>query len=167
MTAADPQRPGGPQTPTRFSDMAGQGIVRLNAVGTAALVLATGLASFWESSATDLVNLVVSGVLFLGGCVAFTMGFLSAVGRSRTEVVDLAGLFYLTGSAPRVARRSMLGLLFLQIAVAAASVIAVRPPFGVMAPVWGFGLLAVWGARHGSFPARPLLDGPGRRSAPQ
>ncbi len=167
MTAPEPLSAEGPLPPTRFGEMAGGGIVRLDAVGTAVLVLVTIVASFWEGTATDLLNLVVSGALFLGGCAAFTVGFFRAVGRSRTEVVDLAGLFYLTGSAPRVARRSLLGLWFLQITTAAASVVAVQPPFGVMAPVWGIGLLAVWGSRHGSFPVRPLHDGPGRRSAPQ
>ena len=160
MTVPEPK-------PTRFGEMAGIGIVGLDAVGTVAFVVATALASVWESSASNLINLVVSAALFLGGCAAFTVGFLRAVGRSRAEVVDLAGLFYLTGSAPQVTRRSMLGLWFLQIAVASLSVIAVQPPFGVMVPVWGIGLISVWGARHGSFPARRLGGGPTRRSAPQ
>mgnify|MGYP007112885149 CR=1 FL=1 len=73
-----------------------------------------------------------------------------AAGRSRGEVVDLAGLFYLTGSGPADVRRKLLGLWFAQIAVAGGSVAVVQPPFGVMAPVWGIGLLSVWGARHGA-----------------
>ena len=34
------------------------------------------------------------------------------------------------------------------------SVVAVQPPFGVMAPVWGIGMLTVWGARYGTFAQR-------------
>jgi hypothetical protein len=147
---------------------AGSWIITLDAVGTAALVAATALAAVADGRVTDLVNLAVSSLLFLGGCVAFGYGFLRAAGRSRTEVVDLAGLFYLTGSGPAGVRRMLLGLWFAQIAVASASVVVVRPPFGVMAPVWGIGLLSVWGALHGAFPARDHGGDHRRRgSAPQ
>jgi hypothetical protein len=111
-------------------------------------------ASVAESNATDLLNLAVSGVLFVGGCVAFALGFVRAAGRSRTEVVDLAGLFYLTGSAPQQVRRILLGLWFAQIAIATVSVITVQPPFGVMAPVGGIGILTLWSSRHATFPPR-------------
>ena len=49
----------------------------------------------------------------------------------------------------------MLGLWFAQIGIAAASLAFVRPPFGVMAVVWGIGLNTAWSARHGAFPHRP------------
>ena len=147
---------------------AGHRIIQVDVVGTVALLVVTVVASVWENNATDLANLAVSAVLFLGGCGAFGYGFLKAVGRSRTEVVDLAGLFYLTGSAPKSVRRTMLGLWFAQIAIAAVSVVTVQPPFGVMAAVWGIGLISVWGARYGAFPARPGGGGnPRRRSEPQ
>ncbi|HEX2575648.1 MAG TPA: hypothetical protein VHK88_04815, partial [Aquihabitans sp.] len=93
-------------------------------------------------------------------------GFVRAAVRSGDEDVDIAGVVYLTGSAPRPVRRAMLGLWFVQIAVASASVFTVRPPFGVMAPVWGIGLITLWASRHGTFPRRPPGTGPGRRSAP-
>ena len=139
----------GPDGPTP-----GEGIIRVDAFGTAALIVVTFAASVAETNVTDLANLVISGVLFLGGCVAFALGFWRAVARSRVEVIDLAGLFYLTGSAPTRPRRLLLGLWFTQIGVAAASVVAVQPPFGVMAPVWGIGMLTVWGARYGTFAQR-------------
>ncbi len=135
-------------------------IAQVDLAGTVALAASTLLASFWADDAADLVNLAVSAVLFVGGCIAFAVGFLRAAGRSRTEVVDMAGLFYLTGSAPTPVRRTLLGLWFAQIAIATASVAAVRPPFGVMAPVWGIGLLALWGARNGKFPSRTAADRP-------
>ena len=129
-------------------------IIRIDAAGTLALIVVTVLASVVTSGVTGALNLVVSGLLFLGGSVAFAGGFLVAVGRSRTEEIHLAGLFYLTGTAPREARRAMLGLWFVQIATATVSVMTVSPPWGVMAPVWGVGLLTLWSARHGVFPAR-------------
>ncbi len=135
-------------------------IATADLVGTVAFAGSTALASAWPGDGTDIANLVVSGVLFLGGCAAFAAGFLRAAGRSRTEVVDLAGLFYLNGSSPRPVRRTLLGLWFAQIAIALLSVATVRPPFGVMAPVWGIGLLALWGARHGTFPPRGPADRP-------
>lgn len=129
-------------------------IVRIDAVGTLALVVVTVAASVLDGGAPGAANLVVSTVLFLGGCVAFGIGFVKAAGRSRTEVIDLAGLFYLTGSAPREVRRVMLGLWFVQIGAATVSVVTVSPPFGVMAPVWGIGLLTLWSGYHGEFQKR-------------
>lgn len=148
-------------------DPPGAGIICLDGLGTAAFVAVTAVAAAWRRDAADLASLAVSGVLFVGGCVAFTVGFLRAVGRSRTEDVDIAGVVYLTGSAPRPVRRALLGLWFLQIGVATASVFAVQPPFGVMAPMWGIGLITVWASQHGTFPPRPAEDRLGRRSAPQ
>ena len=130
-------------------------IIRIDAVGTLALIVVTALASLVTSGTTGVLNLVVSAALFVGGCGAFAVGFLQAVDRSRTEVIDLAGLFYLTGAAAAEPRRTLLGLWFVQIAVATVSVVTTSPPWGVMAPVWGIGILTLWSARHGRFQARP------------
>lgn len=138
----------------------GLGIVRADVLGTVVLALvsiATGVA---PNDPTELASLVVAGVLFVGGCGAFAVGFVRAVGRSRTEVIDLPGLFWLTGSAPEGARRPLRALVIAQSVIAIASVAVVRPPFGVMAPVWGVGLVTLWTARHGTFPSQP----PGRRA---
>ena len=136
---------------------AGHGIYLADLVGTVALGAVSLVTAAWATAATEIATLVVSGVLFLGGVVAFGVGFVRVAGRSRYEVVDLAGVFYLTASAPRLARRRFLGLWFAQIAIAVASVAVVRPPFAVMAPVWGVGLTTLWASRHGAFPARPAV----------
>ena len=141
--------------PLAAAPIAGPGIVRADMVGTAAFVLVTMITSLVENGITDLANLVISSMLFLGGCVAFGIGFVRAANRSRTEVVDLAGLFYLTGSAPKPVRRLLMGLWFAQIGIAIVSVFTVSPPFGVMAPVWGIGILTLWSSRHATFPKRP------------
>jgi hypothetical protein len=112
-------------------------------------------AALTDADAVGLAGLVVSTAMFCGGCVGFAIGFLRAAGRSRTEVIDLAGLFYLTGSAPRAVRRPMLGLWFAQIGVATAAIAVTDPPFAVMAPVWGIGLITWWASLHATFPTRP------------
>lgn len=171
----DPTDPAEPVTPARpprvapvpFDQDPGRTLIRLDALGTALFVAVSLVASLTDADAVQVANLAVSGILFLAGSVAFTVGFLRAAGRSRTEDVDIAGVVYLTGSAPRPVRRLLLGLWFVQIGVAAATVFTVAPPFGVMAPVWGIGLITAWGARYGAFPPKPPEDRFGRRSAPQ
>jgi hypothetical protein len=140
-------------------DIEGRGILVADAVGTAALALATIVSAVTDADAVVVANLVVAAILFLGGCVGFGIGFLRAVGRSRTEAIDLAGLFYLTGSAPPEARRAFLGLWFAQIAIAAAAIPLTDPPFAVMAPVWGIGLITWWASGHATF--SPRQDGVG------
>lgn len=135
----------------------GRALLVADAVGTVALAVVTAACAITDADAVVVLNLVVSGVLFLGGCVGFAIGFLKAVGRSREEVVDLAGLFYLTGSAPTEARRAFLGLWFAQIAIAVAAIPLTDPPFAVMAPVWGIGLITWWASAHATFP--PRTDG--------
>ncbi len=154
--ASVPDTPVGPPRPPFADDDAGAGIARLDLAGTVVFAVITLVTSLFPGTVTDVANLVVSLALLLGGCVAFAVGFLRAVGRSEKEVVDLAGLFYLTGSGPQAVRRRLLGLWFVQIAIAVISVFTVEPPFGVLATVWGIGLIPVWAARHGSFPPRPL-----------
>lgn len=135
-------------------DIEGRSLLVADAVGTVALALVTVASAVTDTDAVVVVNLAVAGVLFLGGCVGFGIGFLRAVGRSRTETIDLAGLFYLTGSAPTEARRAFLGLWFAQIAIAAAAIPLTDPPFAVMAPVWGIGLITWWASAHATFPPR-------------
>ena len=146
MTADNP--------PGDLHDMAGKPLLWVDVLGTAALVLVTVMGSVWDDDSARLVNLVVSAVLFVGGSLAFTVGFVLAAGRSRHDFIHLAGLFYLTGAAPTPVRRTFLGLWYVQIATATASVFTLDPPFGVMAPVWGIGLITWWAAAHGRFAAR-------------
>lgn len=143
-----------------IADIAGRRLLVADVVGTIAFALVTVVAALSDADAVQLANLAVAGLLFVGGCVGFGIGFLRAAGRSRDEVIDLAGLFYLTGSAPDEARRPFLGAWFAQIAVATAAIFVTSPPFGVMAPVWGIGLITWWASAHATFPPR---EGAGRR----
>ncbi|MFN8017923.1 MAG: hypothetical protein U0P45_07345 [Acidimicrobiales bacterium] len=150
-------------------EMEGRGLLVVDLWGTVALLVATVANAFSQATAVQVASLVVAGVLFLGGCVAFTIGFLRAVGRSREEDIALAGLFYLTGSAPDEVRRPFLGLWFAQMAIAVGAIAVARPPFGVMAPVWGIGMITWWASRHATFPPRattPRGSGGGSASRP-
>lgn len=135
-------------------EMEGRGLLVADVVGTVALLVATVASAISQSDPVQIGALVVSGVLFIGGTAAWTVGFLRAVGRSRDEAIDLAGLFYLTGSAPTAVRAAFLRLWFAQIAIATASIAVCRPPFTVMAPVWGIGLITWWASRHATFSPR-------------
>ena len=137
-----------------IGDVAGRRLLLADLVGTAAFAVITLVAALSDADAVVLANLAVVGVLFVGGCVGFAVGFLRAAGRSRREVVDLAGLFYLTGSAPDEVRRPFLGAWFAQMAIAVGAIAVTRPPFGVMAPVWGIGLITWWASSHATFPPR-------------
>jgi hypothetical protein len=119
-----------------------------------------------ESFAT--VAVVVALVLFGVGIIAFGWAYAVAVGRSRTDLIGMGGLFFLAGSAPPAVRRDLrLSLAFqIVVAVATASAWLVAPDhfsestvnplaFGLLAPMYGLGLMGLWGARFGTFPPRP------------
>lgn len=103
-------------------------------------------------------HVVVCTLLVLGGLVAIGVAFVRAVGRSRTELVDVAGLFLLIGSAPRRTRTWLWGAVAASSTVGVASAAArsyTSLAFGVLAPLWAYGLAVLWNALHGAFPARP------------
>lgn len=137
---------------------AGDGLVNLCFAGTGAIV-ATSLAGALDPSTFRYVHAVLSGVLFVVGSGALLWGYALGVSRSREEAITLPGLFFLgAGAAPRdVRRRFHLALAVQVVAVVAAAL--VRPDtevaFGVLAPIFGLGLMAVWGGRHGTFGPRP------------
>lgn len=104
------------------------------------------------------VHGVVCTGLFVGGLVAMAVAFVRAVRRSRAEVVDVAGLFLLLGSAPRRTRWSLWAAVAAQAVVGIAGA-AARPytslAFGVLAPLWAYGFTILWNASYGAFPPRP------------
>jgi hypothetical protein len=104
------------------------------------------------------VSVPVDLVLFAVGCGAFVWAYVLAIGRSRYEVLTMGGVFFLgDGVAPPDVTRLLRGALAVQVVVAVA-VAAARPftalAFSVLVPVLGLGLMALWGARHGRFPAK-------------
>lgn len=129
-------------------------------VGTVVFVVAAVLSVVGPEPAR-IAAAGVSVTLFVLGCTAFIAGFVAGIGRSRTEQVDMAGLFLLIGTAPRSTRRFLLGLLAVQVVVACTAA-ALRPftesAFGVLAPMFGLGLMALWGGHNGSFLPKPVDD---------
>lgn len=130
-------------------------LIRLSWAGTAV----TAVTSIANGLTGDRSSYAVSAgpglVLFTLGCGAFLWAFALAAQRSRREELDVAGVFILSGSAPRRVQLSMLASLAVQTTVPVAVAI-VRPftAFAVLAPMWAFGLAGMWGARHGAFPTR-------------
>ena len=131
----------------------GERILRAAWLGTAVFCVAELAA---VASETFLIPAaVVSIALFVAGCAAYIWGYATAVGRSRRDAIDLAGLFFLTGTAPKRVRLQLLGAAALQVVVAITAA-SIRPgtAAGILAPVFGGGLCAVWAARYGRFPSR-------------
>ncbi len=113
---------------------------------------------------------VVSLVLFVAGTVAFLWAYVVAIGRSRADLIGMGGLFFLAGSAPRSVQQSLWASFAIEVVVAvatASSRIFTPLAFGVLAPMFGLGIIGLWGAKFGTFPPRPADPvRPGRRRTP-
>ena len=136
----------------------GAGIVRLAWLGTGTVVV-TSVAAALAPDAFAVVHAGVSVVLFVAGTAALLWAYALGVGRSRTDLVDLPGLFWLAGDAARASTRRRLRWAVLVEVMAVVAAASVRPftevAFGILAPMFGLGMMGMWGGRHGSFPPRP------------
>lgn len=133
----------------------GRLLIRLAWAGTA-VTCVTSLANAITGDRDDYVlSAAPALVMLLAGSAVFIWAFLVAVERSRSEQIDVVGLFFLVGCAPRRVQVSMLSAVAVQTTFPLAVAI-VRPftAFAVLAPVWSLGLAGLWGARHGTFPPR-------------
>ena len=145
---------------------AGLAIRRCSWWGTGLFVVTSAAAVAAPDAPLEVPAFVVAIVLFFAGCGAFVAAYSRAVARSRTDLIGVTDLFFLTGAtAPPAVKRSLLGALAVQVAVGLGSAIA-RPytslAAGTLVPVYGLGLCGVWASRHGTFPRRPK-DSTGRR----
>ena len=137
----------------------GAGLVKLAIGGTAALV-ATSVAAAAAPATFGSVHAVLSVVLFVVGTGAMLWAYGLGVARSRTELVGISGLFLLAeGAAPRSVRRTLRGATAVQV-VAVVAAASIRPytevAFGILAPMFGLGLMGLWAGRYGTFPPRNL-----------
>jgi hypothetical protein len=146
--------------PERYDDPpSGDGLLNLAFAGTGAIA-GTSLAGALLPDTFGLVHAMLAGVLFLVGTGALLWAYALGVSRSRTVAVTLGGLFFLSGGvAPAEVRRRFRIALAVEIVavVAAASVTVTRSPwvpFGVLAPMFGLGLMSVWGGRYGVYEAK-------------
>jgi hypothetical protein len=96
---------------------------------------------------------VVSVVLFLGSLPIWIYAFgLVLVRSTRGDDIAVASWVFLTPSAPKDIRRHLLGATGVGVVLAIAT--AWANPFGVLVPMLPLGCAALWGARHGVYPAR-------------
>lgn len=126
--------------------------------GTVLFALTSAAAVAVPEPPLEVPAFVVAVGLFLVGCVVFVLAYSQAVQRSRERVIGVAQLFFLTGdSAPAEVKRSLLGALAVQVAVALGAAIA-RPysslAAGTLTPLFGLALCGLWAARYGTFPPR-------------
>lgn len=136
----------------------GRGMIAASWIGTAVFTVTAVLSAI--TSAMRATGVIVALALFAVGCVVFLKAFFEAVERSRTEEIAVANLYFLSGSAPKVVRRHLLGSTAVQVVVAFATASA-RPftavAFGILVPMYGLGMAGMWAARHGEFPDRRKL----------
>ena len=130
-------------------------IVRFAVAGAAVHLVATVVAVV----ATDAVGpafVVVTLALFGLGVAAFVRTMLTVAERSRTELLSVGGIWFLT-DAPKGVKRTLLTVLAVEVVVAIAGS-SFRPysvlAFGVFAPVHGLGMCGLWSAERGTFPTR-------------
>jgi hypothetical protein len=133
-------------------------LVQLTVAGTGALV-ATSAAAALAPDAFAVVHAALSAAMFAVGTAALLWAYARGISRSRTDLVDIPGLFLLSGPvAPVPTRRVFRLALAVQVVVVVAAASA-RPftevAFGILAPMYGLGLMGLWGARYGTFPERP------------
>lgn len=135
--------------------MSGDAIVRFAVLGGAVHLVATVVAVV----AVDDVGpafATVALALFGIGIAAFVRTMLVVAGRSRSEVLSVGGIWFLT-DAPKGVKRTLLAVLVIEVVVAIAGS-SFRPysvlAFGVFAPVHGLGMCGLWSAERGTFPKR-------------
>lgn len=100
-----------------------------------------------------LASVVALGLFLLSlpiWCYAFGLG---VVRSARGDDVTVGNLFFLAGSAPDDVRRPLLAVVAVSVVVAAAT--AWANAFAALEPMMPLALLPLWGARYGTFPARP------------
>ena len=138
----------------------GGGLVRLDAqvtLGFGALTAATHLLA----ESLDLVYAVVSSLLFAAGIGLFLLGFWNGIQRSRIEDVSLAGLLAVDASFVTAAARNRLWSINVAQIVIAVSAASLRPftqqAFGLLVPMFGVGIAALWGSRYAAFHPRTDL----------
>jgi len=145
----------------------GRGILRINEIGVAIFVVLGVLAAIFPDFFTT-PYVVVSIAQFIVGMITMGLAYFSAIERSRTENVAVAGVFFASGAAPKPIQRRFLLALFVQVVVGivVASVRVYTPAaFGVLAPLWVVGFTGLWVTAYGTFtPRDPELKRSARKA---
>ena len=131
---------------------------RVTYAGTGVLVVSSSAVAL-DPDLFGPVYAALSCLFFLVGTVALLWAFALGISRSRLEEVTIPGLFLLSAPAapPAVRRRFRRAVVLEMVVVVGAA--ALHPftevAFGVLAPLFGLGCMAVWGGRHARFEDRP------------
>lgn len=112
-----------------------------------ALPVAAGVGAFEVSAAVACLLLFAVSLGVWGWALV-----VAAARTTRGDDVTVTTLFLMEGRAPGRVRWLLYGSVAVSVAIAAAS--AVRNPFSVLVPMYPLGLVGLWGARHGVYPAR-------------
>jgi hypothetical protein len=141
-------------------------LVRADVVGTVVFVGAVALTiPLRDERAVQIVFGVVSMVLFAIGAAGCLWAYVSALERSRSDEIGVANLFLLTGpTAPAPIKRTMTIALVIQTVLALTGAIIGASglsgnevnvlAFGILVPMFGLAMNALWAVRHGSFGPR-------------
>lgn len=155
--------------PTESTDIAqptAMGFVRADTIGTAIFVVALAVAlPLRNERPLQIAFGVVSMVLFAIGAVGCLWAYVSALERSRTDEIGVANLYLLTGpTAPKKIKTTMSLLLAAQVVLAFAGAIVGAVglsgnqvnalAFGILVPMFGLAMNALWAVRHGAFGPR-------------
>jgi hypothetical protein len=140
----------------------GRGVLAFAWWSTGVFAVTAIIAAIWPTTALRVVAVVVALLAFGIGLFVFLGAYFRAIGRSRYELVSVAGVYLLMGGvAPRAVRRSLLGALAVQVVVALVTA-SVRLysslAFGVLVPLLGVALCGWWSATHGAFAQRSVPD---------
>jgi hypothetical protein len=155
----------------------GDVVIRANLVGTLLFTVTAVLAAALFTMAWQWIAAITALVLFAVGVFAFLWSYYNAVQRSRRDAISVTGLYLLVGPpTPAAVRRTMLGLLAVQIAVAVITTFSrLEGPdgragsslaLGFLVPMLGFGLNGLWAAYHADFPRR-VVDREREPSVPE
>jgi hypothetical protein len=143
-------------------------LVRFDVIGTVVFALAVGVGmAFSDQRLVQIMFGVISMVLFIIGAAGCLWAYVSALERSRTDEIGVANLYLLTGpTAPRRVKRTMTVALLAQVALSLTGAIVGAADlsgnqvnalaFGILVPMFGLALNALWAVRHGQF--GPRLD---------
>ena len=106
-------------------------------------------------TALNTVAGVFSLSLFFASLVIWVYAFAKVLVRStQGDDIAVASWVFLQGSAPKDVRRHLLGATGLCCVLSLA--MGWANPLGVLVPMLQLGFAALWGARHGTYPARKM-----------
>ena len=109
--------------------------------------------------AFEVPAVVVSLALFFVSLPIWIYAFgLALVRSTRGDDIAVSSWVFLSGSAPADVRKHLLGATLASVVSGLAT--AWANAFGVLVPMLQLGFCALWGARHGTYPARRVTPDP-------